>query len=95
MESKSRTPSPPGKSRNTYIRPHSAKPKKPVLVKEGNEVPVRPMPKLRRPWTAHVSFLGNDTFLCSTEISVLAGVLRDIFFEFCLATFCDVDADFT
>jgi hypothetical protein len=54
MESKSRTPSPPGKSRNTYIRPHSAKPKKPVLVEEGNEVPVRPMPKLRRPWTAHV-----------------------------------------
>jgi hypothetical protein len=41
-----------------------------------------------------LSFLGNDTFLCSTEISVLAGVLRDIFFEFCLATFCDVDADF-
>lgn len=48
-----RTPSPPFKTTTTkpHIRPHSSKPKK--VVSGDNDVPVRRMPNLQRPWTAH------------------------------------------
>jgi hypothetical protein len=52
-----------------------------------------PSPLSRSPSPAHRGYKMESK--SPTEISVLAGVLRDIFFEFCLATFCDVDADFT
>ncbi|XP_076074089.1 uncharacterized protein LOC143045442 isoform X3 [Mytilus galloprovincialis] len=50
-----RTPSPPFRGHKTHsvIRPHSSKPKKQINSTE-DEVPVRHMPNLRRPWTAHV-----------------------------------------
>ncbi|VDI35858.1 Hypothetical predicted protein [Mytilus galloprovincialis] len=50
-----RTPSPPFREHKTHsvIRPHSSKPKKQINSTE-DEVPVRHMPNLRRPWTAHV-----------------------------------------
>lgn len=73
-----RTPSPPFKASTTkpIIRPHSSRPKK--VVPGDNNIPVRHMPNLQRPWTAHVKSRSQKITRQSKKISQRTPARTDI-----------------